>query len=153
MTSTSSRRLLVGAFALIASAGTGAAVHAVGAPRASDQQATTASATAPAGTAAQTLVRVPASTARPLTAAQATLIAERQGHGRATEVDAETEVSGKTYEVKVLRPGGVEAKIVVDAASGRVLSSETDSDVEDQADAPDDSGDTTAESGSVGHDH
>ena len=61
-----------------------------------------------------------------LSAAKATLIAERQGRGRASKVEAESEVSGPTYQVKVIRPGGIEVDIVVDANTGRVFRAHLD---------------------------
>lgn len=156
MTSTSSRRLLVGAFALIASASTGAAVaHAVSGPQATDQQSTAVPATATTATAVPTTALRASSMVGPLSATEAIRIAERQGSGRATEVDAETEATGKTYEVKVLRPGGAEVKVVVDATTGRVLSTKADdADVEDAAGAQTSHPDSdSTESGSEQHDH
>ncbi len=152
MNFTSPRRLLVATVALAAAGGTGVVVAQAANTPASGARSTASSppaapATAPVSAAAAAgptpipagIAPAPAPTspamAGRLSAAAATLIAERQGRGRASKVEAESEVSGPTYQVKVIRPGGIEVDVVVDANTGRVLRTQVDTD--DRVDAKD----------------
>ncbi|MEP6463023.1 MAG: PepSY domain-containing protein [Frankiaceae bacterium] len=140
MNSTTSRHFLVAGLALAVSAGTGAAVaHAGGphnAPRLSSGVPTTTTTTNSATAAVVTSAgagQVAATTAGSLTAAQARTAAERIGHGRATEVDAETDTTGNTYDVKLIRPDGVEVKVVLDARTGRAVRIDAGTETSDEA--------------------
>jgi hypothetical protein len=57
---------------------------------------------------------------------QAQAIAERAVGGRTVEADLDQEPTGTAYDLKVVRPDGMTYKVVVDAATGRVLSSSVD---------------------------
>jgi uncharacterized membrane protein YkoI len=77
-----------------------------------------------------------------VTAAQAAAIAVRTSPGTVTEVDQDVEATGPVYDVKIQHSDGSETKVAVDAATGKVVSTETDAPdgqdgTPDQPDQPD----------------
>jgi Peptidase propeptide and YPEB domain len=134
MNSPTSRRFLVAGIALAVSAGTGAAVAHAGGPHSAPPLTSEVPAATTTAAVTSTGAGQAATTAGSLTPAQAKTAAERIGHGRATEVEAETNTAGSTYDVKLIRPDGVEVKIVIDAHTGRAvrIDTETQDEVDNQ---------------------
>jgi hypothetical protein len=128
------RRVVVLAFT--ASAGAGIAVGTLGACSAGGAQApgtVPAAATAPVSspitspTPSPSTVATPAPAASgPVTADQASAIAVQASPGTVTEVEQDGEPAGPVFDVKVQHPDGTETKVEVDAATGQVLSTETE---------------------------
>jgi uncharacterized membrane protein YkoI len=76
----------------------------------------------PAATAA------PAPASPPLTADQAASVATQASGGRVVELKEDNEPTGLRYDVTLLHEDGTATKIEVDAATGRIVSTELQDD-------------------------
>jgi uncharacterized membrane protein YkoI len=129
------KQLFVLGLAVAGSAGAAALITAaVTDPKATQTQLSSEPKQVPAG-ATSVAPAVPAPAAAPrrapkaqaaaptsITLDQARAFAERAANGRADKVEADTGPGGLFYDVSVVRADGVEADLVVDGRTGRVLS-------------------------------
>ncbi|MDQ1720429.1 MAG: hypothetical protein QOI26_163 [Pseudonocardiales bacterium] len=76
-----------------------------------------------------------------LTAAQARVVAERATSGRAERVTSALMATGRSYSVWVDRANGTEAKLIIDARTGRVLSTVVEPQDSSDVSEPQDSSD------------